>query len=82
MISLHIPGITHDQQTLAHDIRREVSSLLYQREVWSLGQAAQFTQMPYVDFQMLLAERRIPLNYDQTALEEDLAEVEKFLAEI
>mgnify|MGYP006267123795 CR=1 FL=1 len=81
MISLHIPGLTHEQQALAQDIRQEISLLLYQRQIWSLGQAAQFAQIPYVDVQTLLAERRIPLNYDQAAWEEDLATVEDCLAE-
>lgn len=81
MLTLQIPDINPADLQLAQAIRIEVSSLLYQQQVWSIGQAARFAGLPYIQFQDLLASKNIPLNYDQSDLEEDIETINKFLAE-
>lgn len=52
---------------------QEVAILLYQKEKLSLGKASRLAQMSRVQFQLLLASRQIPLNYDIEDFEADLA---------
>jgi predicted HTH domain antitoxin len=52
---------------------QEVAILLYQKEKLSLGKASRLAQMSRGQFQLLLASRRIPLNYDIEDFEADLA---------
>lgn len=72
MLTLQIPDVDPQDSALTAEIRREVALLMYQHEMWSLGQAARYAGMPYVLFQQLLGERKIPMNYD----------VEDFLADV
>jgi predicted HTH domain antitoxin len=51
----------------------EIAVLLYQREELTLAQAARLAEMGRVQFQHLLASRGIPLNYDVSDFEQDLA---------
>ena len=81
MLTLQIPDINPSDQQLAAAIRTEISCLLYQQQVWSLGQAATFAGLAYIQFQDLLAAKNILLNYGQSDLEQDLNEIDKFLAE-
>lgn len=59
------------------ELRQELAIIFYKRGNISLGKAAEFAQMHKIAFQRLLAERRIPLNYDIADLEEDLKTLEK-----
>ena len=81
MLTLQIPDVNPTDHQLAKAIRIEVGSLLYQQQVWSMGQAARFAGIPYIQFQDLLASKNIPLNYDQSDLEQDMEAIDKFLAE-
>jgi predicted HTH domain antitoxin len=58
------------------ELRTELAVMLYQRGKVSLGWAAEFCSLNRVRFQHLLASREIPINYDQAALEQDLATVD------
>lgn len=58
------------------ELLQEVAVLLYAKGKLSLGKAAQLAQMDRISFQHLLASRKIPLNYDLTELEADLATLE------
>jgi len=53
------------------DIRLDVAISLYQREKVSLGKAAEIAGLNRWEFQKILAERRIPLNYSVSDLEKD-----------
>jgi predicted HTH domain antitoxin len=72
MLTLHIPDADPLDQTLTAEIRREVALLMYQREAWSLGQAARYAGLPYVVFQQLLGDRGIPMNYHAADLMADI----------
>jgi predicted HTH domain antitoxin len=46
--------------------------LLFQQERLTLGQAAILAARPQLEFQRLLASRKIPLNYGVEEMEQDL----------
>lgn len=73
MVTLHIPDADPKDRNLAAALRQEVALLMYQRQHWSLGQAARYAGMPYVVFQQLLGDRGIYMNYDE---EDFLADIE------
>jgi predicted HTH domain antitoxin len=54
------------------ELRRELALLLFQQEKLSLGKASQLAQMTRLEFQHLLASRRIPVHYDVADFEQDL----------
>ncbi|HEX6819076.1 MAG TPA: UPF0175 family protein [Ktedonobacterales bacterium] len=56
----------------AEELRSEIAVLLFQQERFTLGQASAFASMTQLDFQRLLASRRIPIHYDIGAFEDDL----------
>ncbi|MEM7512009.1 MAG: UPF0175 family protein [Bacteroidota bacterium] len=79
MLTIQIPDINPADEQLAQTIRAEVASVLYQQKVWSLGQAARFTGMAYIQFQDFLASRSIPLNYDEADLMNDIQASKDFM---
>jgi len=50
----------------------EIAILLFQQERFTLGQASRFARMNQLQFQRLLASRRISLHYDVAELREDV----------
>lgn len=81
MLTLQIPDINPSDQKITQAIRLEISMLLYQRQAWSMGQAARFAGLPYIQFQDLLAEKNISLNYDEFDLALDLDSIKKYRSE-
>lgn len=81
MLTIQVPDINPSDQKLALSLRIEIACFLYQKQIWSLGQAAKFVQMPYIQFQDLLVSKNIPLNYDLEEWKKDLNAIEKFLEE-
>ena len=58
------------------ELRQEVAILLFQKERFTLGQASRFAGMSRLQFQRLLASRKIPLHYDIAELREDVKSLE------
>jgi predicted HTH domain antitoxin len=56
----------------AEELRREIAVLLFQQDRFTIGQASAFAGMTQLDFQRLLASRRIPMHYDVADFEADL----------
>jgi len=54
------------------ELRREIAILLFQREKLTLAQAARLAHLDRLQFQHLLASRRIPTHYGEEGLREDL----------
>lgn len=54
------------------ELMQELAILLFQKEKLTLGQASHLAQMPQLQFQHLLASRRIPIHYDIDEFEADL----------
>ena len=55
------------------ELKRELAALLFQKERLTLAQARRLAEMSRLEFQHLLASRRIPIHYDKAEFEEDLA---------
>ena len=54
------------------ELLQEIAILLFQKGKLTLGQASRLAQMSQLQFQFLLASRRIPLHYDVADFEADL----------
>jgi len=54
------------------ELKQEIAILLYQKEKLTLAQASRLTGLDRLQFQHLLASRRIPINYDIEDFKEDL----------
>ncbi len=54
----------------------ELALTLFQSERLTLGQAAQLCVLPQLEFQRLLASRRIPVHYGHEEMRQDLRRVE------
>jgi predicted HTH domain antitoxin len=59
------------------EVRSEIALALFARDRLTLAQAARLANLPQLDFQALLAERRIPIHYDVAELEEDLRTLQR-----
>src|ERR1035438_3567268 len=62
------------------EVRSEIALVLFARERLTLAQAARLADLPQLDFQALLAERKIPIHYDVPEFEEDLRTLERLAA--
>lgn len=54
------------------EMTQELAVLLFQKGKISLGHAAELAGMSYLQFQMLLASRRIPVYSDIAEFEQDM----------
>jgi len=54
----------------------EIAVMLFQQERFTLGQASRFARMNQLQFQRLLASRKITLHYDIVELREDVKSLE------
>ena len=54
------------------ELKIEIAVMLFEKEKLTLGQASRLAAMDYLEFQHLLASRRIPVHYDVTDFEQDL----------
>lgn len=54
------------------ELRQEIAVLLFQREKLTLGQGSRLAGMSQLQFQHLLASRKIPRHYDLPEFEEDI----------
>jgi predicted HTH domain antitoxin len=69
VISDEILNATHLTEA---EFLQEIAVLLYQKGKLSLGKASQLAHMGRIPFQLLLASRQIPINYDIKDFEADL----------
>lgn len=63
------------------ELATELAVELYQREKLSLGRAAEVAGMNKWVFNDLLAERNIPMHYDERELARDFATVRRLVAQ-
>ncbi|MFQ6117068.1 MAG: UPF0175 family protein [Candidatus Bipolaricaulia bacterium] len=72
-MDLIIPeGILQATRMSEEEFRQEIAILFFQKEKLPLGQAAHLAGMSQLQFQHLLASRKIPVHYDVAEFEEDL----------
>ncbi len=69
VISSDILYASHMTET---EFLQEVAVLLYEKGKLSLGKASKLARMGRIQFQLLLASRQIPINYDIDDFEADL----------
>jgi predicted HTH domain antitoxin len=63
---LSMAGLTADE------LRLEVAIVLFQRERLTLGQASELAGLTQLGLQRVLADRHIPIHYDESDFQEDL----------
>ena len=72
-MSIVIPDeIVYTTHMTPAEFMQEVALLLFQRDKLTLGQASRMAGMSQLQFQHLLASRRIPVHYDVNEFEADL----------
>lgn len=59
------------------ELLTEIAIMLFEKERFTLGQASRFGRMSQLQFQRLLASRKIPLHYDIAELREDVKSLEE-----
>jgi len=59
------------------ELKQEFAILLYQKEKLTLAQASRLSGLDRLQFQHLLASRRIPINYDIEDFKKDLDTLRK-----
>ena len=70
---LQASGLTEEELTL------EIAVALYQREILSLGKAAELANLHRLAFQAALSERQVPVNYGLEDLEADMDTLDRVL---
>ncbi|MCP4702656.1 MAG: UPF0175 family protein [Gammaproteobacteria bacterium] len=59
------------------ELKQEIALLLFQKYQLTLAQAARFAGMNRLEFQHLLAARKIPLHYSVEDFERDVATLQR-----
>ncbi|WKN46298.1 UPF0175 family protein [Tunicatimonas pelagia] len=59
------------------EFKLELGVFLYSRGILTLGKASEFAGVPQLIFQQVLAEREIPLSYDQEEFDKDFASIKE-----
>jgi predicted HTH domain antitoxin len=54
------------------ELKAEIAVMLFEKEKLTLGQASRLAAMDRLEFQHLLASRRIPVHYDVADFEQDI----------
>ena len=77
-ITLDIPSNIHEALHVSpaeaeKRLKLELAVSLYAQKALSLGKAAEVAGMGVLDFNDVLAERRIPMHYGEKELAEDIA---------
>lgn len=68
---LTAPAPVQDNRT-EDELLREIAVLLYQKDKMTLGQAGRLARMSQIQFQRLVAERKIPVHYNTADFESDI----------
>lgn len=57
-------------------IRQEIALQLYDRQIFTFGQARRLANLSVWEFQQLLGQKNIPRHYDKEDLAQDMATIE------
>ena len=72
-MSVIIPDeILYTTHMTAAELTQEIAVALYQKEKLTLGQASRLAGVNQLQFQFMLASRRIPIHYDIADFEADI----------
>lgn len=73
-ISVQVPrDILHAARLTVDELKQELALALFQQGRLSFGKAREMAGMSVWDFQLLLGARKIPVHYDLSDYEDDLA---------
>lgn len=72
-------GLLESTKLTEAELVRELALTLFQSERLTLGKAAQLCALPQLEFQRLLASRRIPIHYGHEEMRQDLSRVESLV---
>ena len=70
-------GLLESAKLTEAELKAELALALFQQERLTLGQAAELAGLPQLDFQRLLADRRIPIHYGIEEMQQDLRRVQE-----
>lgn len=72
-MSVEIPDeILHATRMTEAELKQEIAVMLFQQEKLTLAQASHLAGQSLLQFQHLLASRKIPVHYDISEFEEDI----------
>jgi predicted HTH domain antitoxin len=78
IVVLEIPGeVLHAARLTPEQIKAELAIHLFEQEKLSFGKARQLADMTIWQFMQLLGSRGIPIHYDISEYEEDLATLQR-----
>ena len=78
MIQIEIPReVLHAARMTPAEIQRELALHLFAEGKLSFGKARELGRIGFWEFQQLLASRHIPVHYDVSDYEEDMATLER-----
>lgn len=78
LMNLTIPNEIMESAHLSEQgLREDLAILLFEQGKITLGQASEIAQKSYLEFQHLLASRKVPIHYEIDEYKEDLATIEK-----
>ena len=71
-MTIEIPDVVFENEKQRQDLKIELAVLLFEKDIFTLGKAAEFAGMYQFDMQKILAERKIPMHYDVEDFMEDV----------
>lgn len=64
------------------EFKLELGIFLYSNNILTMGKTSEFVGLPKVIFQKKLAERGIPVSYDEQEFQKDLATIRKIYGDL
>jgi predicted HTH domain antitoxin len=61
------------------DIKELIAMTFYEKKIWSSARAAAFCNIERLAFQQKLAEKKIPFQFDDSYLKEELGAIDKII---
>jgi len=68
--------ILQSAQVSDDELRLEIAIMLYSMNRLTIGQASEFCKLSQFEFQNILGERKIPINYDVNEFKRDLKTID------
>ncbi len=82
IVQIEVPSVILEiisEKNLKDELKLLIALELYREGSVSLGKASEIAGISIYEFMYELRKRRIPINYDEEELEEDLKTIEKLI---
>lgn len=76
-MTIEIPDVLFDNNEQKKQITIDLACFLFEKNIFSLGKAAEFANIPQVEMQWILGDRNIPIHYDVADFLEDIKTLEQ-----